>query len=247
MYLILAAIVLVLIVGFVLVRSNTREERLTRDLGTELGALAEQLKLELLVLDEEEQRTAIDQLLPGSRLHRRAASGEAGFNRVMCGPLDGYQVTLFDYRDTESGSNAFTVLVVRPPAAGLPRFQLQPTGADNGVPPAAVTGLQRLEPADSTLFNESFQLEVHEEDRERLAALLRGPAIGFFEARLDARLLVESLGDRLLIYEMGRVLPAARAEKLLHRSTELADALTGRVRPAPDPPPEPERTPNPPS
>jgi hypothetical protein len=163
---------------------------------------------------------------------------------VICGPLDGYQVTLFDFRDTRTGNIAFTVLVLRRPSANLPRFQLEPTDPGREPPPPKAEALRPLEPADSILFNDSFRLEVLDEDRERMETLLRGPAMEFFEARLDARLLVESLGgDRLLIYEAARVLSASQAEKLLRRSTELADQLTGRVRPPPPPPPEPEPPP----
>jgi len=243
MHLILFFIVVVVGVGLVLARRSARRERLTRDLGTELGGLADRLGLEVLVLQQEEQRTAIDQLLAGSRLHPPASGGEARFDRVICGPLDGYQVTLLDYSDSRTGKIAFTVLVLRCPAAGLPRFQLEPTSPSREPLPPKVEALRPLQPRDSILFNDSFKLEVRDEDLERLETLLRGPAMEFFEARLDARLLVESLGDRLLIYEAARVLSAPQAEKLLRRSTELADALTGRVRPPPPPPPEPETPP----
>lgn len=237
MHLLLIVVVVIVLVAVVMIRRGAREERLTRDLGTELGGLADRLKLEVLVLEEDEQRTAVDKLLAGSRLHRPITTGQASFDRVICGPLHGYQVTLFDFRDSKTGNNAFTVLVLRPPAAGLPRFQLETPGSK--LPPHESEGLRLLEPEHSLLFNESFRLEVHEDDRERMKRLLQGPAMVFFEARLDARLVVESLGDRLLIYEARRVLSATQAETLLNRSTELADALTGRVRPPPEPPPEP--------
>jgi hypothetical protein len=241
MYLILVAVVIVLGVGLVLWRRTVREELLTRDLGTELGALADRLKLEVQVLDGEQQRSTIDRLLTGSRLHRPAETGEVRIDRVIQGPLDSYPVTLFDVRNGKTGKNAFTALVLRSLATRLPGFQLEATGIDGELP--RLEGLRRLEPEDCILFNESFRLEVRDDDRERLEALLRGPAMEFFDARLEARLVVESLGDRLLIYEADRVLTASQSETLLRQSTELADALTGRVRPPPEPPPEPQPPP----
>jgi hypothetical protein len=236
MYLLILIFAIVAGVGLVLARRAAAEKRLTRDLGTELGPLADRLELEVLVLEQDQRHATIDQLLAGSRLHRPAASGETRFDRVIQGRLDGYPVTLFDLRDGKTGANLFTVLVLHSPGTALPRFQLEAKGIGSGLPPK-VESLQPLEPEDSVLFNESFALEVRDEDRERLETLLRGPAMEYFEARLEARLVVESLGDRFLTYEVNRVLSAAQSETLLRRSTELADALTGRVRP---PPPRPE-------
>jgi hypothetical protein len=224
MYLVVV-VLLIVVVGFLLLRTGDREEKLRKRLRQrpdELKPVAEQLKLELIELQDDERETAIDTLLAGTCLHQRARDSVASAGHVVCGGLEGHQVTMFDHHEDDG---VFTVLVVRArEGEALPRFCLRPR--DVNVEVAAGHG--SLVPPDHVLFNESFRLDVLDEDRDRLASrLLNGPAMDMIEKRVDQRLWIEGLGDRLLVYVVGRIVPASRVEGFLRDGVRLAASLAG--------------------
>ena len=220
MYLV-AAVLLLVVIGYFLFRGGDPGEALQKRLRQrpdELKPVAEQLKLELLELKDEERETAIDTLLAGTCLHRRAQDSVASFGHVLCGGLEEHQVTLFDHPEGKTS----TVLVVRArEGEALPRFCLRPRNATAETPADHVA----LAPPDHVLFNESFRLHVHGEDRDRLERLLHGPAMDLIEKRVDQPLWIESTGDRLLVYVVDRIVPASRVETVLRDGVRLAAAL----------------------